>query len=267
MSSTIRTSRPSSGGVEVLEDPHDAGGLGRRAVGRDGHEVDLAGHVDVAHQVGEEEDGALQHADQQQVLALVVARDLRAQLAHAVLEVVGLDEDLADGFVAEHARRSLGARTSRCGVRRASELARTRARRSIRGAQPSADVQRAVLARARGSRPRGDPTAGAARRASASRCTRAGRSAGGSARRTASGGGSPASASTASTAASSTSASSRSSSSVRSTFASAAGCSSRSAGRSSWRGAVARVGVDALVGSSRHGSPRSRAVRRGLARA
>ena len=31
-------------------------------------------HLDVAHEVGEEEHRALQHADQQQVAALVVAR-------------------------------------------------------------------------------------------------------------------------------------------------------------------------------------------------
>ena len=32
------------------------------------------GHVDLAHEVGEEEHGALEHADEQQVPALVVAR-------------------------------------------------------------------------------------------------------------------------------------------------------------------------------------------------
>ena len=84
--------------VEVLEDPHDAGGLGRGAVGGDGHEVDLAGDVDVAHQVGEEEEGALEHADQQQVLARVVAGDLFRHRPDAVLQVVRLDEDLADLF-------------------------------------------------------------------------------------------------------------------------------------------------------------------------
>ena len=51
----------------------------------------------MAHQVGQEEDRALQHADQQQLAALVVARDLLGELPHAVREVVVLDEDLADG--------------------------------------------------------------------------------------------------------------------------------------------------------------------------
>ena len=54
------------------------------------------GDVELAHEVGEEEDGALEDADEQQLLALVVARDLLAQLADPPLEVVGLDEDLAD---------------------------------------------------------------------------------------------------------------------------------------------------------------------------
>ena len=61
-------------GVEVLEDAHHAAGLGGRAVGRDGHEVDLAAGLEVAHQVGQEQERALEHADQQQVLAGVVAR-------------------------------------------------------------------------------------------------------------------------------------------------------------------------------------------------
>ena len=55
------------------------------------------GTLELAHQVRQEEDRALQHADQEQLAALVVARDLLAELLHAVREVVGLDEDLADG--------------------------------------------------------------------------------------------------------------------------------------------------------------------------
>src|SRR5215207_4224037 len=91
--------------VEVLEDADDARGLGGRAIGGHGHEVDLARTVDVAHEVGKEEDRPLEHADQQQIALLVVARDLGAQLADPVLELVALDEDLADGGVA-HGRQS-----------------------------------------------------------------------------------------------------------------------------------------------------------------
>ena len=93
----------------------------------------------MAHEVAEEEHGALQHPDQQQVLALVVARDLLAELAHAVLQLVGLDEDLADlGF-----RASGGSRCVPVGVRskRSTPLLDDRAR-------AVADVERAVEARA-----------------------------------------------------------------------------------------------------------------------
>src|SRR5205823_2079421 len=82
--------------VEVLEDPHDAGRVGGGAVARDRHEVDLAGHADLAHQVGHEEDGALQHADEQEVASLVVGRDLPAELADPLVQAVLVDQDLAD---------------------------------------------------------------------------------------------------------------------------------------------------------------------------
>ena len=110
MSSTIRTLRPSSGASRSLRIRTTPRGVGRRAVRRDRHEVDLARDVEVAHQVGQEEHGALEHADQQQVLALVVARDLRRHLLDAVLELVRLDEDLADVLVLEH--RSAQSRAS-----------------------------------------------------------------------------------------------------------------------------------------------------------
>ena len=60
--------------VEVLHDAHDAAGLGRGAVGRDRHEVDLDGEFDRAHEVGHEVDGALQDADEQRRVLGVVAR-------------------------------------------------------------------------------------------------------------------------------------------------------------------------------------------------
>src|SRR3954454_11344572 len=63
--------------VEVLEDPNDPAGVRLRAVAGDRHEVDLDRDLDLAHQVAEEEHGALEHPDEQQVAVLVVARDLR----------------------------------------------------------------------------------------------------------------------------------------------------------------------------------------------
>ena len=53
----------------------------------------------MAHQVGQEEHCSLEHADEQKVAAFVVARDLLTELADPVLEVVGLDEDLADLWI------------------------------------------------------------------------------------------------------------------------------------------------------------------------
>ena len=58
----------------------------------------------MAHEVGEEEDGALEHPDEQQVAVGVLGADLLAERAHALLEVVGLDEDLADLGVAHLGR-------------------------------------------------------------------------------------------------------------------------------------------------------------------
>ena len=82
--------------VEVLENPHNSRGVGRRAVARDGHEVDLARHRQMAHEVGQEEDGALEDADEEQVAACVVGGDLRAELGDPPLERRLLDQDLRD---------------------------------------------------------------------------------------------------------------------------------------------------------------------------
>ena len=140
MSSTIRTCRPSERRVEVLEDAHDARGLRRGAVGRDGHEVDLAADVEVAHQVGQEQEGALQDPDQQQVLALVVAGDVLRHRPDAVLQVVRLDEDLADLF-------AHGAAESR------RQASRTRARVSRSDAKPLAGRHARAPTRSRRRRP------------------------------------------------------------------------------------------------------------------
>src|SRR5262245_28123291 len=49
--------------VEVLENADDARRVTRRSVAGDGHEVDLARNSQLAHQVGHEEDRALEDAD------------------------------------------------------------------------------------------------------------------------------------------------------------------------------------------------------------
>ena len=96
MSSTISTSRPSieaSRSLRIRTTPEESVDEPYEATA-----MKSTSHVglQVAHEVGEEEDRALQHADQQQLAALVVARDLLGQLAHAVRELVALHQDLAD---------------------------------------------------------------------------------------------------------------------------------------------------------------------------
>ena len=55
----------------------------------------------MTHQVGEEEDGALQHPDHEQVAALVVPADLAAELGDAALQVLLGDEGFFIGLVAD----------------------------------------------------------------------------------------------------------------------------------------------------------------------
>ena len=83
MSSTTSTWRPSmlmSRSLRMRTTPEESV---CGAVARDRHEVDLARDGQVAHQVGHEEDGALEDADQQQVAARVVGGDLLAELGDA----------------------------------------------------------------------------------------------------------------------------------------------------------------------------------------
>ena len=102
--------------------------------------------------------GALEDADEQQVAAGVVLRDLAAELADAPREVIGLDEDLADGFVA-HERRSVSARcraaVSDRAAARGGRRRRAAGRRGLDAQHPAlddragavAEVERAVAER------------------------------------------------------------------------------------------------------------------------
>ena len=75
-------------GVEVLEDPHHAGGLGARAVGRDRHPVHRRRCRAARAQVGHDHDRALEDADEQQVLARVVRVDLGGQLVQPGVDLL-----------------------------------------------------------------------------------------------------------------------------------------------------------------------------------
>jgi hypothetical protein len=54
---------------------------------------------DLAREVGEEDEARLQQRDEQQLAALVVARDLGAELADTRLQLLRREEDVADPAV------------------------------------------------------------------------------------------------------------------------------------------------------------------------
>src|SRR5262245_7802447 len=120
--------------VEVLEDAHHARGVSGCSVARNGHEVDFARHRYRPHQVGHEEDRALEHADEQKLLAGVVGRDLGAQLADPRLERVLVDEDLPDRLLELGVAHALTASTP--GASRMPGTATTSSPRTTSG-QPS----------------------------------------------------------------------------------------------------------------------------------
>ena len=82
--------------VEVLEDPNDAGGLGRRAVGRHRHEIELEREPDVPREIGHHDERSLEDPDEQEMPAFVVPRDLLAHLDELALDLVRLDQDVLD---------------------------------------------------------------------------------------------------------------------------------------------------------------------------
>ncbi|MNW59131.1 hypothetical protein D3C74_370310 [compost metagenome] len=87
---------PREVGVEVLEDAHDARGLGARAVGRDGHPVHLDVVVQAAGEVGHDHDRSLEDAHEEQVLARVVAVDLLGELVQPPAELLLGEEDVLE---------------------------------------------------------------------------------------------------------------------------------------------------------------------------
>jgi len=92
-------------------------GVGRRAVGGDGHEVHLDGDLDEAHQIGHEEHAPFSTPTSSSDRPGVVAGDLLPSLGHAALQVIGADEHLSDSAIDERARGA-GHRTSLDGLLR-----------------------------------------------------------------------------------------------------------------------------------------------------
>ena len=150
MSSTRTTSRPVRSSVDVLEDPHPAA-VGREA--RDGDEVDRdVDAADRAGEVGEEDQRALEHADEHDAVGMV-GRDLRAEALDDRREV-RLAEQRSP--VAGRRRGHSASRSSRAASRR----------NAVRRPRPSVgELDQLLLQRAPG--PRG--CAGAARPGSPAR--------------------------------------------------------------------------------------------------
>src|SRR5690348_6864050 len=86
--------------VDVAGDAHAVLGLGAREPSQV-EVVDHERHLDLTGEVGKEEGDALEHADHDEGLVLVVAGDLAAKRAHARLELDRRDEDLADVLLAK----------------------------------------------------------------------------------------------------------------------------------------------------------------------
>src|SRR6185436_6710347 len=105
--------------VEVLSDAHDAGGARLRIRhGRD--EVEGGGNGELAHQVGDEQRGALEHADQMKVLVGIVPRDLGAEPRHLLLDGRRLEQHVAEAVDgARHHTKRAARRNSRASPTRA----------------------------------------------------------------------------------------------------------------------------------------------------
>ena len=96
MSSTITTSRPSTGAAEILQHLHLPRRPRARAVARDRHEIERRRLRELPREIGEEDERALEHADQVDAVRMV-AMDLLRERVDASLNVVGGDQDVHRG--------------------------------------------------------------------------------------------------------------------------------------------------------------------------
>src|SRR5262249_34124216 len=82
--------------VEVLGDPHHAGGASPVREARYAEKIDLHREFDVPGQGGEEESRPLQYADQLDGFALIILCDLGRKLAEAAVDLVFGEENPLD---------------------------------------------------------------------------------------------------------------------------------------------------------------------------
>jgi hypothetical protein len=88
-------------GVEILEQPDSAlrGAVGAPVIGRKLDEVEVVEDRRRAREIGEEDEAGLERRDEQRLEAVVVGRDLRAELRDAALDLLAAEVDLANAGV------------------------------------------------------------------------------------------------------------------------------------------------------------------------
>jgi hypothetical protein len=69
-------------------------------------EVDRVGDRDRAREVGQEDEARLQQRDEQQVAAVVLAGDVRAELVDPGVQLLGREKDLTDAGIDSYDARS-----------------------------------------------------------------------------------------------------------------------------------------------------------------
>src|SRR5581483_9779825 len=86
--------------TQVHVDAHDPGGLADiLTIAGHRQEINRVRHSNVAHQVGQEDDTALQYAGQQQIIHTgVIPTDLRSQFGNACLQGLFVNENLVKHF-------------------------------------------------------------------------------------------------------------------------------------------------------------------------
>ena len=82
-------------GIEVLVDLHDTGRLRAGAVRADRHEIDVGVKLELASQVGHEDDGTLEYTHEEHVALRIVTLDVARHLGNAIRDLVLGKQDLA----------------------------------------------------------------------------------------------------------------------------------------------------------------------------
>ena len=93
---------PGDIGIEILCHMNGAGGGSAAAVAGNRHEINIDLAVDLAHQVGNEYNGAIEDPDDEKILALVVLGDLLAQPFAGAMQLHLVKHYLTDVLIHSH---------------------------------------------------------------------------------------------------------------------------------------------------------------------